>query len=1171
MDPKDFVHLHVHSHYSLLEALPSPKALVERAKSQGATALALTDNAALYGAVEFYQKCEAAEIKPIIGLDVFVALDKMTDKRAAIDKKNHRLTLIARNDVGYKNLLKISTSGFIDGFYYKPRIDKDFLREHGEGITVLTGGVAGEIPELLLGGDTKKAKETLEIFQEIFGKEYVYLELVHHPDFPRQVEANDMLKAFAKEVGAQMVCTKNIFYLNPEDREGYEAQLCIQRSRTLEEFRRTSVSDTDLSMSDPKEIIEAFSDVPEALSNTKKIADSVNFKMDLGNNYLPIFPMPEGKSDNEYMRDLALKGLKERYAEITPEVMERFEFEYETIKRMGYSSYFIIVADFVTWAKDQGILVGPGRGSAAGSIMSYAMRITDLDPLKYGLLFERFLNPDRVSMPDVDMDFADSRRSEVLKYVQDKYGEDRVAGIITFGKLMPRAAVRDAARVLGLSYDEADIIAKAVPQPVQGRHIPLAIAQVEHPDLADLLKGNPMARRVVELAKKFEGNPRHTSQHACGFVIGDLPLIDRVPLKEGQREDTALITQYSLDSAESVGLVKMDFLGLSNLTIIENALEIIKAVHNDTIDIDTIPLDDQKTFDLLGRGDTIGVFQLESDGMRRYIKELKPTEFEDIVAMVSLYRPGPLSAGMVPMYINRKNGREKVVYDHPLMEEILKETYGVTIYQEQIMKISRALAGFTAGEADFLRKAMGKKKRDVLAKMYDSFIDGCVKNGVKKSIAAKIWKDWEGFADYAFNKSHAACYALIAYRTAYLKARYPSEFMAAVMNSDINTIDRITIEVEECKRIGIKVLSPDVNESYPGFAVVPETGNIRWGLSAIKNVGYEVGKSIQVERKENGLYEDLADFASRLDSKQLNKKSLDALAKSGALDSFGDRSQIVANIDQILLFNRQAQKDKIQNQTSMFDLSPTMETQRFVLREVEPMNQEQLLAWERELLGIYVSSHPASLVDDALDGLVVKAATLSSRAKDEIVCVGGVIVSVKKILTKKKQEPMAFVRLEDGSGSAEIVVFPKMYSEVQSKLVEGSLALIQGKVAARERNDVMEWSLLCDQLHRFTQDDIPEVVDYLKRGNWPTEKQEEDTWMDEAKDEGIFITIPEKPTHDMITKLRSIFVDNPGADPVYLLVTSGSRARRVATEYSVRRETKVLDEIAEIVGAGNVR
>ncbi len=1172
MDPKDFVHLHVHSHYSLLEALPSPKKLVARAKKQGASALALTDNGALYGAVEFYKACKDADIKPIIGLDVYVALDKMTDKRAAIDKKNHRLTLIARNDAGYKNLLKMATDAFMEGFYYKPRIDKAYLREHAEGLTALTGGVAGEIPEILHGGDTAKAKATLELFQDIFGKEYVYLELIHHPDFPQQVEVNELLKAFARETGAPLVCTKNVFYLDPEDREGYEAQLCIQRSRTLEDFRRTRTSDTDLSMTDPKEIIEYFSDVPEAAENTKKIADSVSFEMDLGNAYLPIFPMPEGKDDNEYLHDLAMEGLKERYSDITPEILERFEFEYETIKRMGYASYFIIVGDFVNWAKDQGILVGPGRGSAAGSIISYAMKITDLDPLKYGLLFERFLNPDRISMPDVDMDFADSRRAEVLKYVQEKYGEDRVAGIITFGTLMPRAAARDAARVLGLSFDEADVIAKAIPPPVQGRHTPLAIAQKEHPDLVDLLKSNPMARRVIELAKKIEGNPRHTSQHACGFVIGDVPLVERAPLKEGQRDDTALITQYSLDSAEAVGLVKMDFLGLSNLSIIEDALDIIQAVHKVDIDIDTIPLDDQKTFELLGRGETIGVFQLESDGMRRYIKDLQPTEFEDIVAMVSLYRPGPLSAGMVPQYINRKNGREKVTYDHPLMEEILKETYGVTIYQEQIMKISRALAGFTAGEADTLRKAMGKKKREVLAKMFTSFIDGCIKNGVKKSIAQKIWKDWEGFADYAFNKSHAACYALIAYRTAYLKAHYPSEFMAAVMNSDINTIDRITIEVEECKRMGIEVLPPDVNESYPGFAVVPETGNVRWGLAAIKNFGYEVGKAIQLERKENGLYEDLADLASRLDSHQLNKKSLESLAKSGALDRFADRGQIVANIDQILLFNRQAQKDKAQNQSSLFDLSPAMETQRFVLREAPPVSQEQLLSWEKELLGLYVSSHPSKLVDDALKGLVVSAGTLAQRKKDEIVCLGGVIVNVKKIITKKSQQPMAFVRLEDGSGSAEIVVFPKTYAKVREQLEDGSFALVQGKVAVRERNERQEWSLLCDQLHRFVQDDLDEVVAHLKRGGWPTEGDEaEDSWAPPINDEGIFITIPEKPTHEMITRLRSIFTDHPGSDPVYLLVTSGARERKVATEYSVRRQPQVLDEIAQIVGQGNVR
>ena len=1171
MDPKDFVHLHVHSHFSLLEALPSPKKLVSRIADQGMNALALTDNGALYGAVEFFEAAKKADITPIIGLDVYIAQHRMTDKRPRVDDRPYRLTLISINDAGYKNLLKISTDGFLEGFYYKPRVDKEYLADgRTEGLIALSGGLKGEIPQALVNDDKEKAIKLVHEYQELFGRENFYLELVHHPDFGRQVDANDAVIALAKELDVPLVATKNASYLDPDDRDGFEAQLCIMRGRTLEEFRQTNVNDVDLSLGTADEIIEYFKDVPEACENTRKIADRVNFEMDLGNNYLPIFPMPEGMNDEDYLHELSLKGLKERYGEeLSPKVMERFEFEYETIKRMGFCSYFIIVQDFVNFAKDRGILVGPGRGSAAGSIISYALKITDLDPLHYGLLFERFLNPDRISMPDVDMDFADNRRGEVLRYVSEKYGEDKVAGIITFGTLKPKAAVRDAARVLGLSFQEADVIAKAVPDPVQGRHMPLAVAIEDYADLRELYRSNDMARRVVELARKMEGNPRHTSQHACGFVIGDVPLVERVPVQRGQREDTAFISQYSLNSAEAAGLVKMDFLGLSNLTIIQDALDIIKAVYGDEVDSEAVPLDDQKTFDLLGRGETTGVFQLESDGMKRYIRELKPTEFEDIVAMVALYRPGPLSAGMVPQYIDRKNGREKVKYDHPLMEDILKETYGVTVYQEQIMKISVALAGFTGGEADTLRKAMGKKKRDVLAKMYEGFVSGCVKNGVPQKTAKKIWVDWEGFADYAFNKSHAACYGMISYRTAYLKAHYPSAFMAAVMNSDSNNIDRITIEVEECERMGMHVLPPDVNESFPGFAVVKETGNIRWGLAAVKNLGEEAAKAIVAERKENGVFEDLADFASRIDSKYFNKKTLDALIKSGALDSFDRRSQLLGNMDQLLQYNRQLRKDQEQNQVSMFDFAPDITEEKLSLRTAEDISTSQILSWERELLGIYVSQHPASLFTPEMEKASTPAGELSSLMEGSVTMVMGVVAEVKRIVTKKSQKPMAFVRLEDTTGSTEVVVFPRTYIQYREILEEGSYFIIQGKVSVRERGDGIEHSILADKILRFTDKDIPSLSAQLSQGSLPDSFDEDD--FEEEVEEGVAIIIDGKPDHVMIGQLREIFTAAPGNERVFLHVKSGEHLRKVATEYSISRSPKIIQQIATVVGAENVK
>ncbi len=1166
-----FIHLHTHSYYSLLEALPSPKAIVARAKEQGMDAIALTDNGSMYGAVEFYQACEAEGIKPIIGLDAYIAPHRMQDKRPRVDDKPYRLTLLAENEAGYKNLLRISSDGFLHGFYYKPRVDHEYLKGKTEGVIALSGGLYGEIGSALHNDDPEKASKLVNRYRELFGARNFFLELVHYPDSDEQITLNEKVIELSKATGAPLVVTRNSFYLDPDDKEGYEAQLCIMRGRTLEAFRQTRTSDIDFSMGDPEELIKAFAHVPEAIENTRNIADRVNFKMDLGHNYLPIFPMPEGLSDNEYLHQLAEEGLKKRYGDPLPkEVLERFEFEYDVITKMGFSSYFIIVQDFVNFAKDKGILVGPGRGSAAGSIISYGLRITDIDPLQYGLLFERFLNPDRISMPDVDMDFADSRRGEVLDYVTHKYGADKVAGIITFGTMKPKAAVRDASRVLGLTFQEADVIAKAVPDPVLGRHTPLKVAIQEAPDLKRMYETEPMVKRVIDLAMKIEGNPRHASQHACGIVIGDIPLVERVPIQGGQREDMAYVTQYSLNSAESAGLVKMDFLGLSNLTIIQDALEIIEAVHGVKVDIETVPLTDEKTFELLGRGDTTGVFQLESDGMKRYIRELKPTHFEDIVAMVSLYRPGPLSAGMVPQYINRKHGKEKVVYDHPLMEDILKETYGVTVYQEQIMKISRALAGFTAGEADTLRKAMGKKKHDVLAKMKDAFIEGCAKNGVTAKTAEKIWHDWEGFADYAFNKSHAACYAMIAYRTAYLKAHYPAEFMASVMNSDIHSIDRITIEVEECGRLGIMVLPPDVNESYPGFSVVKETKSIRWGLAAVKNCGEDASRAILEERKRGGAYVDLADFVSRIDPKYFNKKNVEALVKAGALDRLCDRSQLIGNLDQILLFNRQAHKDKAQNQASMFDFAPAMQHAQLTLPPAPTIPQSQLLAFERELLGLYISDHPAKQYKEALE-LATSLKKIAEMDDGTEVRILGVISDVKRILTKKKQEPMAFVRVEDLSDSGEVVVFPKTYRQVQEALVIGANVAILGKVSVRDGEESR--SVLCDKLLSFTEKQIPKITHMLREQNWYDKLESEDSAsaFDATKEyDGLSIKMPLNPDHQMIQSLRALFVEQPGTDQVYLVVESKGAQKRVATEYRVKKSPTLVAKIKSIVGSENV-
>jgi DNA polymerase-3 subunit alpha len=1188
MESSHFVYLHNHSHYSLLEALPKPKALVARAKALGMNAIALTDNGSLYGAVEFYKACKEAEMKAILGVDMYIAQHGMTDRRPRLDDRPYRLVLLAQNEEGYRNLCAIVSAGFLEGFYYKPRVDKAFLRDHAKGLIALSGSVGGEIAHAFLGDEHEKAEKLIHEYQEIFGAENFFLEVIHHPDMPRQIDVNNAFRGYAKKLHVPLVATKNVFYLDPEDREGYEAQLCIQRGRTLEEFRRTSTEDVDLSFGKPEDVMAYFADMPEAVENTRKIADRIDFSMELGNNFLPIYPLPEGKTDAEVLRELCIEGLKKRYCDPIPEnVMERFEFEYATITKMGFPSYFLIVQDYSVWAKKNDVLVGPGRGSAAGSIIAYALNITDIEPLRYGLLFERFLNPDRVSLPDIDTDFADRGRGKVLEYVTQKYGADHVAGIITFGTLMPRAAVRDAARVLGLSFQEADQIAKVVPPPVQGKHTPLKQAVVEAPDLTAMVNGNPMVRRVIELAMKMEGNPRHASQHACGIVIGDRPLVRRVPLQQGQHEDMALVTQYSLNSAEAAGLVKMDFLGLSNLTIIEDALEIIEAVHHVTVDVENVPLDDRVTFDLLGRGETTGVFQLESDGMKRYIRELKPSAFEDIIAMVSLYRPGPMQ--FIESFIRRKHGAEKVVYEHALMENAFKETYGIPVYQEQVMQVSKDMAGFTGGEADTLRKAMGKKIAELMAKMKVKFIEGAKKNGVKEDVATAVFQKLEDFAAYGFNKSHAACYAMIAYRTAYLKAHYPAEFMAALMNSDAGNIDRITIEVEECQRMGLTVLPPDVNESFAGFAVVKDTKNIRWGLSAIKNVGAEIAEEIVRERKRNGSYNDLADILGRVRSNAFNRKTLEALAKSGAFDRFGDRSQFIGNLDTLVLYNKHVQHEQARNQTSLFDVGPAIVAEKVELRHCDPISTAMLLTWERELLGLYVSSHPATLFYEQFSPYVVRASTIPTLKDGEIVKIAGVISAVKQIFTKKKNEPMAFVRVEDPSGGMECVVFPKLFTQLRNQLNPDTMVIMLGKVSERKREDseAVEYSVLVDGMIAFTEPEIPHMRDMLQAGTW----REGGSGSDHAQGEsvgfqepqsvtqsvrtssspGLSIIVPASPTHDMIRKLRDIFRAHPGRAPVFLLVESGGSIRKVTTEYSVDLSRVVIDAVGEVVGVEHVK
>lgn len=1172
-----FVHLHCHSMYSLSDAMGDVGDLVDRAKELGYDALALTDHAALYGAIEFYEACKKAGLKPIIGVEVNVAREKLTDKRARVDDQAYHLTLLAETDDGYHNLLKIVSQSFLEGFYYRARTDKQALREKHAGIIALSGCLKGEVPKLLHMGDMEKAEEVVREYQDIFGKEHFFLELAYHPESPTQNDVNEKLLALSKQTGAPIVATKDIHYLLPEDSEAQDALMCIHDGRLLSDQSRHSMAGVDYSMSAPEEMIEAFRHAPEAVENTRRIADRCSVTIELGVNHLPNFDLPFGKTADGYLRELCEAGLAGRYPSASAEAAERLRFELETIERMGFASYFLIVYDYVKWAKDHGVVVGPGRGSAAGSIVAYTLGITNLDPLKYGLLFERFLNPDRISMPDIDMDFDDVKRKDVIEYVMDKYGRDRVAGIITFGTMAARAAVRDVGRVLGWSFQEVDRVAKAVPPPVQGRHIPLEKSKKEHPELRELYESDPRVRQLIDLAIRLEGTARHASQHACGIVIGPDALDRFAPLQKAQKGDVEQVVQYSLHSTEVVGLLKMDFLGLSNLSVIRDCIEITEAVHGVTVDIDAIPLDDKATYELLGRAETTGVFQLESDGMKRYIKELKPTQIEDIIAMVALYRPGPMQ--FIESFIKRKHGREKISYAHPLLENALANTYGIPVYQEQVMQVSKDMAGFTGGQADTLRKAMGKKIAKLMAEMRQKFIDGSVANKVARNIAEQIFNQFEEFAAYGFNKSHAACYAMIAYQTAYLKAHYPSCFMAALMNSDASVTDRITIEVEECRRMGMTVLPPDVNESFAGFGVIKgrigTLPTIRFGLLAIKGLGEDVVQAIVRERKARGPYKDIQDFARRISGRGFNRKMLEVLIKSGALDTFGERNQLLFNIESLLEYHRRMEQEAASGQSSLFaGVSEEAAHPSLQLKPAPPATNRDVLMWERELLGLFVSAHPFKDVAEKLDGYFVPIASLPEHKKDKRVRCGGVLTEFKKIYTKTG-DPMVFATLEDMSGSVETVVFPRVLKDTADAWDLDKIVCVTGR--PQEKDGDMK--LLAETCFEITPENIDEI---MMTENNIQRSENEDSQDTAGETRGVRHAAQEDPASiilylrahlpdSILHRLRECCDRRPGQHPVYFKIDDERGPRIIQSSYRIAFDEEICRELEALLGPDTVK
>lgn len=1084
LKPSDFVHLHNHTHYSLLDGLTKIPELVSYVKEQGMEAVAVTDHGTMSGLVELYKTCNDAGIKPILGLESYVAARKMTDRDPAHDKQRFHITLLAMNNKGFENLCRIMSNAEINGKYYKPRTDHEDLEKYNEGIICLSGCMGSEISEAIRADDDKRALELIDWYRNIF-KDRFYLEMQDHghPDSPthnaEQKKVNDWHMAHAKELGLPLVVTCDAHYIHPEDQDAHEVLLCVGTASNLSDPKRMTLKDYELHVMPANEIVERWSKTcPEAVLNTKEIANRCNVDLELGRILIPKFPVPEGETDKTFLDKLVFRGLTFRYGGKTAEetadmtiedcrkilaevdksrsedtkILPRIDYELSVVDKMGYNGYFLIVQDFIMWGKNKGIVYGPGRGSAAGSLLAYALRITELDPLKYDLLFERFLNPDRISMPDIDTDIQDTRRDEVIEYCTEKYGKARVSNIATFGKMMAKNAVRDVARVLEVPYAEADKLAKMVPDPVQGHHVHLADAIKDVPDLKNEYETNPTSKEVLDFASRLEGTIRNHGVHACGVVIAPDDLVKFVPLEVSAKGPIA--AQFPMGTIEELGLLKMDFLGLSNLSVINNALRMIRKVYHNDIDMYSVPLDDEETYKLLQRADTTGVFQLESAGMKRYLRDLKATAFEDIIAMVALYRPGPMQ--FIDSFIRRKHGEEPITYLHPGLENSLKNTYGIMIYQEQFMQISKEWCGFTGGQADTLRKAVGKKKVDLMKKVKPQFIEGAVKiGGATEEIAETFWSQLLDFANYCFNKSHAACYALVAYWTAYLKAHYPDAFMAALMTADMRWTDRLAIEITECKRMGLKVLGPDINESYGDFGIVGGKKTIRFGLSGVKNMGKSLIEEIVIpERDKNGPFVSVFDFAKRIDSTKFNKKSWEAAIKTGAFDRFGySRSDLLYNLESIQAYGAKVQKDVGSGQTDLFgamgDAGAVPEP------DIKPAptqypEKEQLL-WERDLMGLYLSSHPLDRYDTYFDEQTHPLSLITAENNNKVITVGGIITAVRTILTKSNTK-MAFVKIENKGGETEVIVFPSTFESCGAKLVVDNVIKATGKVNATDRD-----------------------------------------------------------------------------------------------------------------------
>lgn len=1077
-----WVSLHTHTEYSLLDGSARIPDLIKRAKELGMNSIAITDHGVMYGCVEFYKQAKEQGIKPIIGCEVYVAGHSMYEKQGRQDKDIYHLVLIVKNEKGYKNLMKIVTQASIDGFYYKPRTDHDFLKEHSEGLIALSACLGGEIPSSILENNMEKARKTALFYKEIF-RDGFYLELQDH-GIKEQLMVNEELIKMSRELNIPLVATNDVHYIKKEDSKAHDVLLCIQTGKTLNDESRMRFPTDEFYLKSPEEMFELFSYIPEALENTVSIANECNFDYEFHKSKLPEFPLPPNTDHFEYLKDLCYKGLKERYSDITHKITERLEYELGIIRDMGYVDYFLIVWDFIRFARENSIMTGPGRGSAAGSIVAYTLRITKIDPIKYNLIFERFLNPERVSMPDIDSDFCYERRGEVIDYVVKKYGKDNVSQIITFGTMAARLCIRDVGRAMNYSYAEVDKIAKMIPS---APNITIDKAMEVNQDLKDIYDSDERVKALIDVAKSLEGLPRHTSTHAAGVVIASKPLVEFVPL---QKNEDMIVTQFTMNNLEELGLLKMDFLGLRTLTVMRDAVEMVKYNRGKEIDLDKIDFSDKEVYKMIGEGRTVGVFQLESSGMTSFMKELKPDNLEDIIAGISLYRPGPMSE--IPRYIENKKNPQNIRYDPPELESILNVTYGCMVYQEQVMQIVRDLAGYSMGRSDLVRRAMAKKKHKVMEEERKNFIygiadekgnavvPGCVRNGINPESADRIFDIMMDFASYAFNKSHAAAYAVIGFQTAYLMHYYPTEYIAAMLNSVMGSSDKVAFYIRFAEDMGIKVLPPDINESFTKFTV---KGNIiRFGLAAVKNAGVNALESIIKCRNEKGKFTDLADFCSKVDTSCVNKRIVESLIKAGAFDCFKVyRSRMLAVYEKILDGVSNDRKKNITGQISLFtDLKRGDNYIDVEYPKIDEFEKKYILAMEKEMTGLYLSGHP---LDEYKEALNIQTNTkISDITTDELleeqsydaplkvkdgdnVIIGGIITGVNKKITKSNAM-MAFITVEDLYGSIEVIVFPKTFEKYKSLINEDNIVVINGRVSIREEEQP---KVLCESIKNLAK------------------------------------------------------------------------------------------------------